>query len=53
VTFVPAGKNEYLIMPKNSPVKALEGILRKPDHYVSIEDMNNAIVEGALAEWRR
>jgi AbrB family looped-hinge helix DNA binding protein len=53
VTFVPAGKNEYLIMPKNSSVRALKGILRKPDHYVSIEDMNEGIVEGVLAEWRR
>lgn len=45
VEFVETRKGQYAIVPANSPVVALKGVLGKPLKPVSIEDMNRAIEE--------
>lgn len=50
IEFVELGAGRYAIIPVNSPVKALKGMLRKPEQAVSVEDMERAIAEqGAKA----
>ena len=50
IEFVEIGEGRFAIVPVNSPVRALKGLLRKPKHAVSVEDMEQAIAEqGAKA----
>jgi antitoxin PrlF len=50
IEFVEAGRRKFTIVPADSPLLALEGILRKPRKPVTIEMMNEAIaIEGAKA----
>ncbi|MCF6191242.1 MAG: AbrB/MazE/SpoVT family DNA-binding domain-containing protein [Cocleimonas sp.] len=38
---------QLLIIPKKSSVKALKGMLPKPKKAISLEEMDNAIAQGA------
>ena len=50
VEFVETSNGQFAIIPANSTVRALKGMLRKPDAPVSIEQMHKAIaVQGAQA----
>jgi AbrB family looped-hinge helix DNA binding protein len=43
IEFVELGQGRYAIVPVSSPVRALKGLLRKPEQAVSIADMEQAI----------
>ena len=45
VEFVDNGHGQFSIVPVNSPVRALKGLLGKPPQPVSIADMNRVIAE--------
>jgi len=47
VEFVEIRKGRYEMIPASLPVQSLKGILRKPEHPVSIEQMNQVIAEQA------
>ncbi|MDL2354570.1 MAG: AbrB/MazE/SpoVT family DNA-binding domain-containing protein [Pseudomonadota bacterium] len=50
IEFVEISEGCYAIVPLNSPVGALKGLLRKPEATVSIADMDEAIASlGARA----
>lgn len=50
IEFVELGDGRFAIVPVNSPVQALKGLLRKPKQGVSIEAMEQAIAkQGAKA----
>lgn len=50
IEFVEIEKGQYTIVPANSPVLALKGMIRKPEKPVSIETMQQAIAaQGAKA----
>lgn len=50
IEFVELGEGRFAIVPVNSPVQALKGLLRRPQQAVTVEDMEQAIAEqGARA----
>ncbi|NVZ67224.1 AbrB/MazE/SpoVT family DNA-binding domain-containing protein [Pseudomonas gingeri] len=50
IEFVELGEGKFAIMAASHSVRDLKGLIRKPAHTVSIEDMNSAIVaQGAKA----
>jgi len=49
VNFVRESAGRYVLVPKAHSVKSLKGIVAKPAYPTSIQDMEDAIVQGALA----
>jgi len=47
VEFVEIRQGRYEMIPASLPVQSLKGIVRKPEHPVSIEQMNQVIAEQA------
>ena len=50
VEFVEAANGQYLIVAATKPVQALKGLLRKPDAVISVETMNQMIVNSAAGK---
>jgi len=48
IEFMEVEPGRYEIIAATQSVKVLKGIIRKPDHPVSIEQMNAAIVRAAI-----
>jgi len=51
IEFVRESGNKYVITPRTCSIKELRGIVPKPAKPVSLEDMEEAIVKGALRDW--
>jgi len=49
IEFVCDVKGHYAIVPASYSIKSLKGIVPKPEKPVSVQDMEDAIVAGALA----
>ena len=49
VDFFKSPDGEYILFPKNRPIRDLEGCVTKLDHIVTIEEMNEGIAD-AVAE---
>ena len=47
--FVEISPGQFAIVAATKSVRALKGLLRKPAHAVTLEDMNEAIAAGAAA----
>lgn len=47
VEFVRMEDGHYAVVPASHSIKALKGIVPRPDKPVSLEDMRSAIVAGA------
>jgi len=52
IDFVLNGEGSYVLIPKSRSIKALKGIVPKPEKPVSLLDMQDAIIEGALSDRR-
>ena len=50
VEFVETANGQYLIVAATQPVQALKGLLRKPDAAISVETMNQMIVNSAAGK---
>jgi len=48
ITFVREAKGRYVIVLKSGSIKSLKGIVPRPDKPVSLEDMQAAIMAGAM-----
>jgi len=49
IEFIREKNGKYAIIPKSGTVKSLEGFLKWDGAPVSIEEMEEAIIEGALS----
>lgn len=47
VAFVPTDAGTYELVPENRTIKALKGIVNRPGGAVSLEQMEEAISQGA------
>ena len=52
IEFIEVEPGRYEIIAATQSVKVLKGIIRKPDHPVSIEQMNVAIAHAAIKSAR-
>jgi AbrB family looped-hinge helix DNA binding protein len=50
IDFVKMDNGRFAIIPKTGSIKALKGIIPKPDRPVTLEDMQEAIIAGALRQ---
>ncbi len=50
VDFVRMADGNFAVMPATKSIKRLKGIIPKPKKPVSLDDMDDAIAEGALGE---
>ena len=53
VIFVELEGGGYKLAPVNLPITALKGIVPKPDREVSLQDMEEAIIAGAVERSKR
>ena len=50
VDFVRMADGNFAVIPATKSIKRLKGIIPKPKKPVSLDDMDDAIAEGALGE---
>jgi len=50
VDFVQMADGNFAVMPATKSIKRLKGIIPKPEKPVSLDDMDDAIAEGAIGE---
>jgi len=53
IDFVEIEKGQYRMIPRTDSIRDLEGCIPKLDHVVTIEEMNQAIHDGAAASYLR
>ena len=49
--FIVRDDGHLEVVPVKSSITELKGIAPRPSHYVSLEDMDKAIAEGAVDDW--
>ena len=47
INFYEVGDGEYAFRPKTGSIMEMEGCIPKPDHPISIEEMNQAVLDRA------
>jgi AbrB family looped-hinge helix DNA binding protein len=53
IDFVEFEKGKFRMLPRTASIRDLKGCITKLDHVVTIEEMNQAIHDGAAASYLR
>jgi AbrB family looped-hinge helix DNA binding protein len=53
VAFVPTGEGSYELVPETRTVRSLKGAITRPAEPVSLDRMEQAVVDGVLDRLRR
>lgn len=53
VAFVPTGSGSYELVPETQTITSLKGAIAGPSRAVSLEEMDEAIGEGAAKDFER
>ena|ERR1035437_6072768 len=51
IDFVEMERGGFALMPRTGSIRDLEGCIPKLDHVVTIEEMNQAIIDGATKSY--